>query len=84
MTTPAAKLTRQEIVKLVSDQVGGRPEAFIDFVEGLQEAARSTAEHVETNWQDHKIAVRWSRLAASLEKVRVAYGMHAREMGLRT
>lgn len=76
--------TRQEIFRLVDFAVGSRPEAFIDFVEALQEAARSTADHVETNHQDHKISVRWCRLAASLEKVRVAYGLHAREMGLRT
>ncbi len=76
--------TRQEIIQLVDFAVGSRPEAFIDFVEALQDAARATSSHLEENHQDDRTAARWARLATSLEKVRITYGLHAREMGLRT
>lgn len=75
--------TRQEIMALVDFAVGSRPEAFIDFVEALQDAARKTSEHVEEEWQDHDKASRWGRLATAMEKVRIVYSTHAQALGLR-
>lgn len=77
-------MTRSEIARQVQEVVGGRPEAFVDYVEALLTTAANTADDQMENWRDRAKAKSWLVLVGSLEKVRIAYGKESRTLGLRT
>ena len=52
-----------EIMRLIDEEVANRPEAFIDVLEGLEEAALNTASHALEHWQDENTATVWESVA---------------------
>jgi hypothetical protein len=66
-------MTRKEIMKLVDDEVGSRPEAVRHFLDGLFEACVETSSHAEENWQDKGLARAWNRVATAIGSAKVKF-----------
>lgn len=64
---------REEILEYVDKQVGSRPEAVGDFLEGLVESSLKTAEHLEVNWQDAASGNAWRNIAKAIERAERIY-----------
>jgi hypothetical protein len=64
-------MTPMQISKLVYDETGSRPEAFVDFLDSLAESAFETSEHLQTNWQDRDAAKQWMKIANAIVRASV-------------
>jgi hypothetical protein len=55
-------MTKTQIYNLVDEEVGKRPEAYLQFLEALIGSAFATSQHVEEAWQDRDIARVWEQV----------------------
>jgi hypothetical protein len=51
-----------QIMSLVDEEVGNRPESILDFIQALGEAAYATGSHLSENWQDTASAKQWEKI----------------------
>ena len=61
-------MTQGELAKLIDDEVAKRPEAVGDILSALGCAVARTIEHVETNWQDKKLASKWGLVYRAIDR----------------
>ena len=62
-------MTYSQIKSLVDEEVGRRPEAFVDFLETLALAARATGAHLREDWQEPASGLVWERLGNKAENL---------------
>lgn len=60
-------MTKNQIVRLVDDEIGSRPEAAIDFLYAVAVALGLTAQHLAENWQDRAMAKAWDKCREKVE-----------------
>lgn len=64
-------MTPQQISKLVDDETGRHPEAFVDFLDALAESAFETSQHLTVNWQDRDAAKQWMKISNAIVRASV-------------
>lgn len=47
--------------------VGSKPECIVEVLDAASEAAGETAEHLRSNWQDHRSGKAWDRIARIID-----------------